>query len=498
MEPINYLAQVADPFAQATQGLQLGAGMAELQQKQALMAQQQQRQQLAVQEQARFFSNPKPTMRDAARYASLLTPEQANAFRPFMEGISKEQQQGILKSTGQTLSALQLNPEIGINKLKQDALAARNSGDMEDAALFERLAEAAADPKQGKAVVFQSLVARTAGIPGAKEMYETFAKGMETADAAAQAPAKLRQELAAAEKAESDAKTALATADNAAAIAKADADLKKAQAKKAEIESLYTERQQIADLRAKNLTAGLTQAQTQQALATASEKLASIQNQLSALPEAAQKLVNESAQSAAVSKQASSQYTDLAKQLDSLGNSWGALNNLGEWSKSQFGNQDFRTAIQNEYTRLANSAGIKAYKAAGATGGFSDADLNTALQGIPKANANPQIMAQFLRGMAKEQAIAAALDNAKTDWLTQNKGQLGRANKPFIAGDYSVKPGETYADFAERATRDVVKKFTTPAQSSMVQQIPTDANPRPMAATSSIEAQADAIIRGGR
>ena len=32
MEPINYLAQVADPFAQSLQGLQLGAGMAELQQ----------------------------------------------------------------------------------------------------------------------------------------------------------------------------------------------------------------------------------------------------------------------------------------------------------------------------------------------------------------------------------------------------------------------------------------------------------------------------------
>jgi hypothetical protein len=498
MEPINYLAQVADPFAQATQGLQLGAGMVELQQKQAAMAQQQQRQQLAAQEQARFFTNPNPTMRDAARYASLLTPEQANAFRPFMEGISKEQQQGVLKSTGQLLSALQTNPQVFITQAKEKALAARNSGDEDDATLFEQMADAAADPKRGSSVVFRALVGRTAGIPGAKEMYETFAKGMETADAAAQAPAKLRQELAAAEKAESDAKTALATADNAAAIAKADADLKKAQAKKAGIESLYAERQQIADLRAKNLTAGLTQAQTQQAIATASEKLASIQNQLSALPEAAQKLVNESAQSAAVSKQASSQYTDLAKQLDSLGNSWGALNNLGEWSKSQFGNQDFRTAIQNEYTRLANSAGIKAYKAAGATGGFSDADLNTALQGIPKANANPQIMAQFLRGMAKEQAIAAALDNAKTDWLTQNKGQLGRANKPFIAGDYSVKPGETYADFAERATRDVVKKFTTPAQSSMVQQIPTDTNPRPMAATSSIEAQADAIIRGGR
>jgi hypothetical protein len=107
MEPINYLAQVADPFVQSLQGLQLGAGMVELQQKQAAMVQQQQRQQLAAQEQAKFFTNPNPTMRDAARYASLLSPEQANAFRPFMEGISKEQQQGALNSTGRILSALQ-------------------------------------------------------------------------------------------------------------------------------------------------------------------------------------------------------------------------------------------------------------------------------------------------------------------------------------------------------------------------------------------------------
>lgn len=197
MEPINYLAQVADPFAASLKGyasvdaiLNADAKRAELARQQQL---QQQQQQLAMQEQARFFTNPNPTMRDAARYASLLTPEQSKAFLPFMEGISKEKQQGILKSTGQTLSALQLNPEIGINKLKQDALAARNSGDEEDAALFERLAEAAADPKQGKAVVFQSLVARTAGIPGAKEMFETFSKGMETAREEAQAPARLAE-----------------------------------------------------------------------------------------------------------------------------------------------------------------------------------------------------------------------------------------------------------------------------------------------------------------
>ena len=130
MQPINYLTQVADPFAEALQGVKIGAGLADLEAQRALQARQQQQQQLAVQEQARFFSNPNPTMRDAARYASLLTPEQSKAFLPFMEGISKEQQQNTLKTTGQLLAALQTNPQVFITKASENALAARNSGDM--------------------------------------------------------------------------------------------------------------------------------------------------------------------------------------------------------------------------------------------------------------------------------------------------------------------------------------------------------------------------------
>ena len=205
MEPINYLAQVADPFAQATQGLKLGAGMADLEAQRALVARQQQQQQLAMQEQARFFTNPNPTMRDAARYASLLTPEQSKAFLPFMEGISKEQQQGTLKTTGQLLSALQTNPQVFITQAKEKALAARNSGDEDDATLFEQLAEAAADPQRGPAIVFKSLAARTAGIPGAKEMFETIDKSLGTAREEALAPEKLREQTAKAGEAESSA-----------------------------------------------------------------------------------------------------------------------------------------------------------------------------------------------------------------------------------------------------------------------------------------------------
>lgn len=240
MQPINYLQQVADPFTQAAQGVQLGAGLVELEAKRIEAERQRvqaeaQRQQLA-QEQARFFTNPNPTMRDAARFASLLSPEQSKAFLPYMEGISKEQQQGVLKSSGQILSALQANPQTGIQLLKDRALAARNSGDEADASLFDQMAEAAADPKRGPGIVFKSLAARTAGIPGAKEMFETIDKGLATQRAEEEFPAKLSESISKAEQ-------------------------EKVKARYAEQEARDAIKKRAADL-------GLTTAQTNQALAS--------------------------------------------------------------------------------------------------------------------------------------------------------------------------------------------------------------------------------------
>lgn len=223
MEPINYLQQVADPFGQALQGVKLGATMYDVQNVQAenerkrIQAQQQaeqqaRQQQILAQEQNRFFSNANPTMRDAARYASVLAPEQAKAFFPYMQGISKDQQQGILKSTGQILSALQFSPETGIKLLQDRATAAQNSGDPEDAALFERLAVAAADPAQGPSVAFKALVKTASVIPGAKEMLETIDKGMSTAREETMAPVKLREQVAKADEAESSAQKAAVAA----------------------------------------------------------------------------------------------------------------------------------------------------------------------------------------------------------------------------------------------------------------------------------------------
>jgi hypothetical protein len=511
MEPINYLAQVADPFVQAAQGLQLGAGMAELQQKQAIMAQQQRQQQLAMQEQARFFTNPNPTMRDAARYASLLTPEQSKAFLPFMEGISKEKQQGILKSTGQTLSALQLNPEIGINKLKQDALAARNSGDEEDAALFERLAEAIiADPVQGSQTAFKALVQSSAGIPGAKEFYESIDKGLTTARAEAKAPEELRTAVATADKAVADAVTAQATATNAAEKAAADAAKATADANKAKVQAQYAEQVEIAGLNKTNWDIQNLRSQigdrsarlnldTQKTAADVAEKMSSLQKNLNDIPADTRKLINESAVLASTSKQSADQFNDLAKRLDESGGGYGVFSSASDFLKKGAGFQGGMTQLRQEYTRLRNTAAIKSLPPGPAT----DKDIAMALKGFPSDNASAGDLSSFLRGMAKLQDVDASINNAKTDWLAQNNGTLTRAKNTFVAGDYATKPGETFNDFSQRIVGDVSKKYRSPEQiaderrQQAVAQIPTKGTPSPTQQVD-VRSQADAILRGGQ
>jgi hypothetical protein len=477
MQPINYLAQVADPFAQAAQGYKLGATIVDVEAKRAELArqqqlQQQQQQQLA-QEQARFFANPNPTMRDAARFASILSPEQSKAFLPYMEGISKEQQQGVLKSTGQILSALQVNPETGIKILRERAVAARNGGDEDDASLFERIADAAADPARGPAMAFKALVQNTSMIPGAKEMFENIDKGLGTARAEAKAPAELTEA--------------------------------EAKAQKASVEAAFAERLQQAGLNEKNWNVKNLQSQIgdrsarlnldqQTTAATVAEKLSSIQKNLNDIPSDTRKLINESAVTAATAKQSADQFNDLAKRLDASGGGYGVFSSASDFLKKGAGFQGGMTQLRQEYTRLRNTAAIKSLPPGPAT----DKDIAMALKGFPSDNASATDLSAFLRGMAKLQDVDASISNAKTDWLAQNNGTLTRAKGTFVAGDYSTKPGETFNDFAQRIVGDVSKRYDPTQQTSLVNQIPTDRNPRPAAAQNNIRSQADAILSGGR
>jgi hypothetical protein len=104
--------------------------------------------------------------------------------------------------------------------------------------------------------------------------------------------------------------------------------------------------------------------------------------------------------------------------------------------------------------------------------------------------------------MAKLQDIDAAVSNAKADWLAQNNGTLTRAGKTFIAGDFTVRPGESFNDFTTRVARDVNAQYAGTGRDaqrqSLINQIPTNASPRPAAAQTNIMNQADAILQRGR
>jgi hypothetical protein len=277
------------------------------------------------------------------------------------------------------------------------------------------------------------------------------------------------------------------------------------------VKSKYAEEVQIAGLNKTNWDVKNLQSQIndrvaklnldrQTTQATVAEKLSAIQQRLTDIPESARKLVNESATLAATSKQAATQYNDLATRIESAGGGKGRLTSATEWFAANLGQQDAWTQIRNEYTRVRNSVAIKALPPGVAT----DKDIELALRGIPPETANAATLASFLRGTAKLQDIDSSINNAKTDWLSQNNGLLTRAKAPFIAGDYAAKAGETFNDFAQRIVGDVSSKYRSPAQvaedtrKKLISEIPTNQPPAAAPTPTSIEAQADAILRGGR
>lgn len=502
MQPINYGVEIQDPTQSFLSAFQTGAAIQDTRLKQEQQQQQMANQKL-IQEGFNKLRQPGATAADYANLAMVLPEAQAKSVRESFNMLSGERRQNALQQSGQVFSAFKAGkPEIAISLLDRQIEAKRNSGDNEGAMFLETWRDVAKENPKATEDYFGFTISQ---MPGGDKVIESAVKLGTERRTEAQAPAKLRQELAAADKAESDAKTALATATNAPQIAAAEAALKNAQADKAKIEaqfagplaqaSLNLNAAQIKNINSEigNRAAKLNlDRQTMQA--TVAEKLSTIQNNLNQMPADTRKLVNESAVTAAASKQSADQYNDLAKRLDAAGGGYGAFTSARDFLNKSLGTQNSLTQLRQEYTRIRNSAAIKSLPPGVAT----DKDIELALKGIPPENADARTMASFLRGMGKMQDIEASVANAKTDWLASNNGVLTRAKNTFQAGDYATKPGESFNDFTQRVVQDVSKRYDPTQQPSLVQQIPTDANPRPAAPAANIRSQADAILRGGQ
>jgi hypothetical protein len=503
--PINYAVDVQSPFEAALGGFKLGAAGAEAQ----AQAQVREQAKKAQTELATLFKNPNATAADYERVLPFLPKDQAAIVTQGFERKTKDQQQSSLQQSGQVYAALKSGqPDIAKNLLADQAAAFRNSGREPDAKATETYLQMIDLNPIGSQATIGLMIA---SLPGGKELLENVDKTLSTTRAEAKAPFELSQAIAVADKAIADATTAQATATNAPEKAAADALLARAQADKAGIQAKYAEQVEIAGLNKSNWDIKNLQSQIsdrsaklnldrQVTQATVAEKLSAIQQRLTDIPEGARKLINESATQSATSKQAATQYNDLASRIETAQGGKGRLTSATEWFAAQLGNQDAWTQIRNEYTRVRNSVAIKSLPPGVAT----DKDIELALKGIPPETANSATLASFLRGTAKLQDIDSAINNAKTDWLSQNNGLLTRAKGTFIAGDYSAKPGETFNDFAQRIVGDVSAKYRPAAQVAdderqrRIAQIPTNQAPAAAPTQTSIEAQADAILRGVR
>lgn len=322
--------------------------------------------------------------------------------------------------------------------------------------------------------------------------------------------AKLRQNVAEADYKVAQARKEEAYAQNAPERAKAETDKAVAEAFQEKVKADFAERMakigfdkttwevknlqsQISD-RAKKL--GIDQ---MVANATVAEKMAQLQKILTDLPTDARKLINESATAAATSRQAATQFADLATRIQAAEGGKGAFTTASEWLARATGRQDEWTQIRSEYTRLRNTVAIKALPPGPAT----DKDIALALKGIPPENANAEILSSFLRGLAKMQEVESSVANAKTDWLAQNNGLLTRVDKAIRVGDYVARPGESFEELSTRIAKDVNSRLTGTSEdarrAALIGQIPAGSPSTNLPATQAATLnRADSIIRGGK
>ena len=513
--PMNYAIDVQSPFEAALGGFKLGAAGAEVQAKQAEAQAKETARKNAMDAQAKvqaLLADKNATASDLTQASFLLPKDQADNILKIAGEMTTVQNQNTLSQAGQVYSALKAGqPEIAAQLLQDQIDAHRNSGNEPKAKATETYLKLIGINPTGAQNTIGIMMAM---MPGGKEILENVDRTLSTGRLEAQAPAKLREAEAAAAKAEEDALAAGVVAEFARPLAafklskdKSDALLAASNAKFADQlnqSKITTENWNVKNLQSqindRVAKLKLDQATTQ---ANVNLTLAKIADLAVAIPDAAKVEINKAAIAASTSKQQAEQFNSLSNRINDIGTSWGSLGSFNEWLKKSTGSQGAVSELRQEFTRLRNTAAVQSLPPGPAT----DKDIQMVLSGFPSDTSDPKVISSFLRGMAKMQDLDASVQSAKVDWMSQNKGSLGRAPSAFIAGDLSAKAGETFADFTVRVSSEIAKRYQnpqaqiptgTPAEVAAANrgQIPVAGQPA-AAPTTSIRSQADAIIRGG-
>lgn len=420
MDPINYSTQVATPFQSAMQGYQFGAAVRDDQAQQAdLIAKKEQQAAAQLQMQrdmGALINNPNTGPAEFAAM-TLKYPAFKDQFKQANEMRSADQKASSLSHGVQVYAALANGkPEIAKELLTQRAKALRNGGNERDAKAAEAMEQMiGVSSDMARNMIGLSLSAMDDKFPSM-----VTSLGKEGREAA----------LAPAELAIKTAEAKIKGVDAAAAPAKVTADINKTVAE--------------TDNLAKRL--GLDRDKLTSEVQIELEKLKQKNGEL---PEFVAKDINEATTSAIASAQSAEKLTTLAADIDKfsgqMGTGW--KGSLDELTKAGFLNKNEVTRIRAEFNRIVTPAAMAAYKKV-AAGSTSDKDIETAMIGVPKDNADAATLASFLRGAAKLQIYDSVLSNAKSEWLGAVRN-LGKTKADIEIDGVRVPAGATFKTFIE-------------------------------------------------
>lgn len=209
MQPINYGIEIQDPMQSFLSAFQTGSAIQDTRLKQ-----EQQQQQIAnqkiIQEGFAKLRSPNATAADYANLSMMLPETQAKSVRESFSMLSGERQQNALQQSGQIFSAFKAGkPEIAIGYLDRQIEAKRNSGDNEGAMFLETWRNVAKENPKATEDYFGFIISQ---MPGGDKVIEGAVKLGGERREEAQAPSKLKEQVAKASEAESKAQSAAVAA----------------------------------------------------------------------------------------------------------------------------------------------------------------------------------------------------------------------------------------------------------------------------------------------
>ena len=138
-------------------------------------------------------------------------------------------------------------------------------------------------------------------------------------------------------------------------------------------------------------------------------------------PSAVMTEILESTDAAQAANAKYSNYLDLATQYEATNVTGGARQDFREWVKGVTGSQDGFSLLRTSWNQVRFSEAVASLP----PGPASDTDVANALKGFPPTSAKPEMIASFLRGLAKLQKVSAAYASFKADYLSEHESPKG-------------------------------------------------------------------------